>query len=176
MLSHDNIYFEVNSTVSSISYEYGGGIPFTLNSEERGVAYLPLSHVAGQIVYIFWPIWMMQQHYTNCKIYFARYSWKQTLKNTISYAQPTTFFGVPRVWEKFYEAMNAGLANASPLKKALFDWIVSNGNEFWENRQLGCYYCLLVFKLLSSFCNSVTKLLYFVSPCFYDNAEDFFFL
>ena len=115
MLSHDNLFFELLTLHLSGTFDYSGGIKIVNGSEERVVAYLPLSHIAGQVIYIFYPIYGMAQYSLNVKCFFARYTWKQTLRDTILYARPTNFVGVPRIWEKFYEAMMAGLAKASRL-------------------------------------------------------------
>lgn len=68
--------------------------------EERVVTYLPLSHIAGQAIDMYCPI------YVGGQIHFARPdAMKGTLKNTLLAAKPTIFFGVPRVWEKFREGL-----------------------------------------------------------------------
>ena len=69
---------------------------------ERLVSYLPLSHVAANILDIF--VLMRCQSAT----YFAdKNALKGTLTDTLKEAQPTLFFGVPRVWEKIQEKMVA---------------------------------------------------------------------
>ena len=71
-----------------------------LDLQERFVSYLPLSHVAANIMDIFMA--------TQClgTVYFAnRDALKGTLVSTLKEALPTVFFGVPRVWEKVQEKM-----------------------------------------------------------------------
>ena len=71
-----------------------------LDLQERFVSYLPLSHVAANIMDIFMA--------TQClgTVYFAnRDALKGTLVATLKEALPTVFFGVPRVWEKVQEKM-----------------------------------------------------------------------
>jgi long-chain-fatty-acid--CoA ligase ACSBG len=67
---------------------------------ERIVTYLPLSHIAGQAMDIYCPI------YCGAQVHFAHPdALKGTLKNTLNVVRPTIFFGVPRVWEKFREGL-----------------------------------------------------------------------
>lgn len=74
---------------------------FTMHMfEERVVTYLPLSHIAGQAIDMYCPL------YVGGQVHFARPdAMKGTLKNTLLAAKPTIFFGVPRVWEKFREGL-----------------------------------------------------------------------
>ena len=70
--------------------------------EEKIVTYLPLSHIAGQAMDIYCPL------YCGAQVHFARPdALKGTLKNTLLAVRPTIFFGVPRVWEKFREGLMA---------------------------------------------------------------------
>ena len=53
-------------------------------------------------------------------IYFAnRDALKGTLVATLKEAQPTVFFGVPRVWEKIMEGMRAKGRETKGLKKTI---------------------------------------------------------
>lgn len=70
--------------------------------DERIVSYLPLSHIAASMLDIFC------HFYHQGTVFFAKPdALKGTLKDTLVQAQPTMFFGVPRVWEKMYERMLA---------------------------------------------------------------------
>ena len=67
---------------------------------ERIVSYLPLSHIAASMIDIFC------HFYHQGPVCFAKPdALKGSLKDTLLEVRPTMFFGVPRVWEKFYEAM-----------------------------------------------------------------------
>ncbi|XP_033749822.1 long-chain-fatty-acid--CoA ligase ACSBG2-like [Pecten maximus] len=91
MLSHDNITWICRQHGRNVNYKFG---------VEVAVSYLPLSHIAGQLMDIHIPIAF------GGSIYFAQPdALKGTLKNTLQEARPTAFFGVPRVWEKFMEKM-----------------------------------------------------------------------
>ena len=56
-------------------------------------------------------------------MHFARAdALKGSLKLTLGAVKPTIFFGVPRVWEKFEEAIRAIGAQSTGLKKKLSTW------------------------------------------------------
>ena len=95
------------------------------DTEERFVSYLPLSHVAANIMDIFMVIQCLGT------IYFAsRDALKGTLVATLKEAQPTVFFGVPRVWEKIREKMvQIGKANTG-IKKAMGLWAKKTGLDY----------------------------------------------
>lgn len=68
--------------------------------EERFVSYLPLSHIAGQALDMYAPI------FCKAHVHFARPdALRGSLQQTLVSVRPTVFFGVPRVWEKFKEAL-----------------------------------------------------------------------
>jgi long-chain-fatty-acid--CoA ligase ACSBG len=68
--------------------------------EERIVSYLPLSHIAAQALDLYCPV------YCGAEVHFSRPdALKGTLKDILIRAEPTVFFGVPRVWEKFREGL-----------------------------------------------------------------------
>ena len=93
--------------------------------EERFVSYLPLSHVAANIMDIFMVIQCLGT------LYFAnKDALKGTLVATLKEAQPTVFFGVPRVWEKIREKMvEIGKSNTG-IKKAVGLWAKKTGLDF----------------------------------------------
>lgn len=123
MISHDNVTW----TAHNICAHY-----MNLNHTERVVSYLPLSHIAAQLVDIFCMI-----HLGAC-VYFAQPdALKGTLTVTMKEVRPTFFFGVPRVWEKIEEKMaQIGRSNTG-LKKTLGDWAKGLGTEKSRNFQYG---------------------------------------
>jgi len=143
MLSHDNLTF----TASTLCTQYG-----LLDMQEKIVSYLPLSHVAANVMDIF----MM----TQClgTIYFAnRDALKGTLVATLKEAQPTIFFGVPRVWEKVQEKMiQVGKANTG-FKKAFGSWAKKTGLEYNKARLGGRHGGKLSFKLADKIVFSKVK-------------------
>ena len=109
MLSHDNLTWEPYSiTVHLENIQQG---------KEILVSYLPLSHVAGQMMDIFLPLTIAGT------IYFAdRDALKGSLVKTLLEAQPTLFLGVPRVFEKIQEKMMAAGAQSGALKRVVGSW------------------------------------------------------
>jgi long-chain-fatty-acid--CoA ligase ACSBG len=116
MITHDNVMFQLLAGV-------------TLNkdatpapgSEEHTVAYLPLSHIAGQIVDIFRPMFFTATHGAKATVHFARPdAMRGTLVETLRAVRPTKFIGVPRVWEKFAASIDS-MAAAQPAMRQLLD-------------------------------------------------------
>ena len=100
MISHDNITWTAKA-VQSIAPWIGAGA-----EGEHIVSYLPLSHVAGQMVDIHFPIVLAAARAGVRTVHFARPdALKGTLGETLRAARPTVFLGVPRVWEKIHEQM-----------------------------------------------------------------------
>jgi long-chain-fatty-acid--CoA ligase ACSBG len=108
MLSHDNVIWTAKvASRDVLKLNYG---------KETIVSYLPLSHIAGQMMDIWVPIVNL-----STVIFADKMALKGTLLETLQEARPTVFFGVPRVWEKIMEGMKAkGRANKG-LKKKIGD-------------------------------------------------------
>jgi len=108
ILSQDNITW-----CSRTAHEFNGWI----YDKEVHVSYLPLSHIAAQIIDIFLVI------QGGGAIYFAdKMALQGTLLQTLVEVRPTRFFGVPRVWEKIHEKMlEIGKQNTG-LKKSIATW------------------------------------------------------
>jgi long-chain-fatty-acid--CoA ligase ACSBG len=110
MISHDNI------TWTTANIMEGGYMD--LNHEDRVVSYLPLSHIAAQIIDVHAMMNLGGQ------TYFAQPdALKGSLGETLRSVKPTFFFGVPRVWEKIQESIVAiGRENTSVAKTWLVGW------------------------------------------------------
>ncbi len=104
MLSHRNLLWTARQITE----------PFGLDSSHRGLSYLPLSHVAEQVVSIYGPLQI-----GGC-VAFAESL--ETLPDNLREIRPTFFFGVPRVWEKIQTSMEAAGAHSGGLKRALVRW------------------------------------------------------
>jgi len=114
MMSHDNFIW----TFKSFNESVGTPDDFTL----RVISYLPLSHVAAQIVDIIAPLVVTADERPG-ELWFARPdALKGSLKLTLAACRPTFFFGVPRVWEKFKAAIQA---KAKEPKGAVMGALVS---------------------------------------------------
>jgi len=109
MISHDNCTWTATSNILHN--------PTITSGPLRVVSYLPLSHIAAQIVDIHSPLMCIVDFDKTAAVYFARPdALKGTLKETLIEAKPTVFFAVPRVWEKFAEAMQAKGKEITGLK------------------------------------------------------------
>uniref|UniRef100_A0A4W3J6T4 long-chain-fatty-acid--CoA ligase n=1 Tax=Callorhinchus milii TaxID=7868 RepID=A0A4W3J6T4_CALMI len=89
MISHDNITWNANT--SGINMDFGHN-----NSQERLVSYMPLSHVAVQIM----DLWIQMAF--GGLTYFANLvgDLSSTLMDEMREVEPTVFEGVPHIWEK----------------------------------------------------------------------------
>jgi len=104
MLSHDNIIWTTKTVLNTV-----GIVP---GNSQKIVSYLPLSHVAGQMVDIYMPL------VNGGETWFAKATaLKGTLVDTLKEARPTIFLGVPRVWEKIMERMREKGSQLSGIKK-----------------------------------------------------------
>lgn len=79
-----------------------------LNDNDRFVSFLPMNHIAAQYVDTMIPI-------RNCvTMYLAKPdALRGSLRETLCKARPTFFVAVPRVFEKFMEAIRAKNAQSS---------------------------------------------------------------
>lgn len=104
MLSHENIAF-----TASLAKRLADARP-----SDCSLSYLPLSHIAEQMFSVHGPpTW-------GGSIYFAENL--ERVPDDLKEVQPTLFFGVPRIWEKFHSGISGKLAAATGVKKHLVDW------------------------------------------------------
>jgi long-chain acyl-CoA synthetase len=98
MLTHANVWFTANTLDDRLPFaELTAG-----NQAARALSYLPLSHIAERMTSHF------MQIYNGSETWFAE-SLDKLLEDLQS-CKPTYFFGVPRVWEKFYAGFQAKAA------------------------------------------------------------------
>ena len=89
-LSHRNIISSVNNTFQGIKTK----IVFNV-TKERFISYLPLNHIAAQMLDLYMPVVL------GGTVYFAdSNALKSSLLDTLISVRPTIFMGVPRIWEK----------------------------------------------------------------------------
>ncbi|KRT79624.1 AMP-binding protein, partial [Oryctes borbonicus] len=123
MLSHDNLTWDAIAISERLDLKEGA---------EVLVSYLPLSHVAAQVVDIY--ITML----VACTVYFAdANALKGSLINTLKEVHPTRFLGVPRVWEKMHEKMMQVAASGGPLRKAIASWAKNNSLQHYMDKMNG---------------------------------------
>jgi long-chain acyl-CoA synthetase len=97
MLSHSNIYWTAQHSEEHIPID---------GESARALSYLPLSHIAERMIS------HLLQIYYGSETWFAESI--DTLLEDLAACKPTYFFGVPRVWEKFYAGVQAKMAAADP--------------------------------------------------------------
>ncbi len=119
MLSHHNLAWTANAI----------GALVDLTAMDWALSYLPLSHIAEQMMTIHGPIT------SGASVYFAESIDK--VADNLREVQPTLFFGVPRIWEKFHAGIAAKLADATGVKKSLVDWVRKVGAEVSALRNRG---------------------------------------
>ncbi len=104
MLTHANLFFAAETAVRVAG----------TTAEDVLVSYLPLSHVAEQIISIHSPtvvggtIWFCEE--------------LERIGEVLRQARPTVFFGVPRIWEKMQARIEEKVRGASPLQRRLLRW------------------------------------------------------
>ena len=135
MVTHDNLVFEARTCMGEGVQHVGG----KSSDHERILSYLPLSHVAGQMIDVMCPISITALRPGCCSVFYARpYDLKiGTLGDRLRTVKPTVFLGVPRVWEKIAEKMKAVGAKVQGTKKKIATWAKAKGLEYQQNMQLG---------------------------------------
>lgn len=94
---------------------------FETDERDSLLSYLPLCHVAEKIFSQFLPLT------SGAVVHFGESL--DTVRADLAEAQPTIFLGVPRIWEKIAAAIEVGMRNSSPEKRALYRWAVSVGQR-----------------------------------------------
>lgn len=135
MITHDNCTWTARVVLDWFA-NTGGADGFGIQKQqERIVSYLPLSHIAAQMLDIHMPIALAGHESLPAwgAVTFARPdAMKGTLKFTLQQTLPTMFFGVPRVWEKFQEAMLAVGRNTTGIKASIASWAKGRGSAKHE--------------------------------------------
>jgi long-chain-fatty-acid--CoA ligase ACSBG len=122
MLSHDNLTWTAKSLISTYNELVFG--------TDRFVSYLPLSHIAGQVA----DIYLAVSVGATC-VFADPDALKGSLVATLKEAQPTLFFGVPRVYEKIMDKMQEAGASLTGLKRKLSVWAKKKGLQGNQNIQ-----------------------------------------
>ncbi len=153
MLSHDNLTYTAKRLCNTFDLRH---------KQERLVSYLPLSHVAANIADIYAMI--------NIKgtVYFGdKNALKGTLTQSLKEAQPTIFFGVPRVWEKIYEKMQEVGRRNKGLKQQIGTWAKKTGLEHNRNRLNGGTGASLQYKIANTVVFQKVKTVLGLNKCRY---------
>ena len=107
MLTHDNLSWTANVLATLMG----------TRDQDRLLSYLPLSHIAEQMLTVHGPI----MH--GGEVFFAESLDK--VSENLKEIQPTILFGVPRIWEKIHAGVSEKLGQATGFKKSLIGWVRS---------------------------------------------------
>ncbi|XP_069945343.1 long-chain-fatty-acid--CoA ligase ACSBG2 [Cherax quadricarinatus] len=121
-----------------------GGVQYQVNesnlktAHEVVVSYLPLSHLAAQMLDIYLACTLA------ATVFFAQPdALKGSLLETLVEVQPSCVLAVPRVWEKIYEKMQEAASAVGTVKKSLSSWARHHGLNYYtalyEGRSLTRY-------------------------------------
>ncbi len=99
MLSHRNIIESVKNMPDFLP----------LGENDEALSFLPLCHVAERVLGFYTAV------YHGVVVNFAESP--ETVPENIREVQPTAFFAVPRVWEKFYSSITIAMSEATPIAR-----------------------------------------------------------
>lgn len=99
-----------------------------LNEQDVSLCMLPLSHV-------FERAWTYYVLYCGAENVYIRDP--QKVMDVIGEVQPTVMCAVPRLYEKAYAMIQAKVAQAPRLRRALFGWATGVGKQLVASRQAG---------------------------------------
>lgn len=119
MLSHENLAWTARNAVSMV----------TCTPSDCSLSYLPLSHIAEQMFTLHAPIT------AGYPVYFAESPLK--VADNLKEVRPTIVFGVPRVWERFYNGVSARLKEATGVRASLIGWARGVGTQVTNERNRG---------------------------------------
>jgi long-chain acyl-CoA synthetase len=105
MLSHQNLVWTATQLMRATRMA---------EDDEALLSYLPLAHIAEQMLSIHAPILV------GAEVYFARSLEK--VPEDLRDARPTVFFGVPRVWEKLKGRLEEGLRELPDARQSAVGW------------------------------------------------------
>jgi long-chain acyl-CoA synthetase len=114
MLSHRNVIFQLSNADAFI--------PIEKNGEQ--LAFLPLCHVAERTFTAFLPL------RSGAIANFAESV--ETVPDNIREVAPTTFFAVPRIWERFYSGIAIRMKEATWIGRAAYKWAIGLGLKVAE--------------------------------------------
>ena len=102
MISHRNLIFQMENA----------GKLFEQSDTDEQLCFLPLCHIAERGFSLLWPI------RSGSTINFAESP--ETVAQNLQEVQPTVFFAVPRLWEKFYSGIAIRMKDATNFGKLAY--------------------------------------------------------
>ncbi|HVY60995.1 MAG TPA: long-chain fatty acid--CoA ligase [Planctomycetota bacterium] len=116
--THANHYWMVHNIAG-----YGD-----MTEHDEDLIFLPLAHSFARC-----------EEYAQIYIGFTT-SYAESLEKIVDNCgevKPTVLFSVPRIYEKFYEKVMAGLATAAPRKRRIAEWAIGIGRRMSQKKQAG---------------------------------------
>ncbi len=117
MLTHRNLISNVRADMVVVS----------LTDRDVGLSFLPTSHVLDRVVVHYMSI------IAGGTIAYARSI--ETIMDDVAFFRPTAMCGVPRMFEKIYNAVFDRVNAGSTFRKMLFHWAVRSGIEAIKIKQ-----------------------------------------
>jgi long-chain acyl-CoA synthetase len=118
VLSHENLTAGVCSAVRAID----------ILPDDQQYLFVPLAHVLGREIE-----WAPFR--AGCTTWFSEGVAK--IKDNLVEVRPSFMASVPRVYEKFYAAVQAGMTQGSSAKKALIKWALGVGRAVSARKRVG---------------------------------------
>jgi long-chain acyl-CoA synthetase len=119
MISHRNIIFQLRNADAFI--------PFGTDDEQ--LAFLPLCHIAERTFTTFLPL------RSGAIANFAESV--ETVPANVREVAPTTFFAVPRIWERFYSSIAIRMKEATWIGRTAYKWALGIGLKVAETELEG---------------------------------------
>jgi long-chain acyl-CoA synthetase len=114
MISHRNVIFQLRNADAFI--------PFGTDDEQ--LAFLPLCHIAERTFTTFLPL------RSGAIANFAESV--ETVPENVREVAPTTFFAVPRIWERFYSGIAIRMREATWIGRTAYRWALGIGLKVAE--------------------------------------------
>jgi long-chain acyl-CoA synthetase len=142
MLSYRNMRAQAAGVVERLGYD----------AATTNLSYLPLCHVAEQMLSTMAPI------YAGSCVSFGESI--RTVQEDLREVAPTLFLGVPRIWEKLHAAIHIKLMEAGGWRRRLFEAGLAacepfatkpNSARSLREKALAGFYHLVIFRALQNF-------------------------
>ncbi|MGX1789117.1 AMP-dependent synthetase/ligase [Bosea sp. NPDC055332] len=142
MLSYRNMRAQAAGVVERLGYD----------ATTTNLSYLPLCHVAEQMLSTMAPI------YSGSCVSFGESI--RTVQEDLREIAPTLFLGVPRIWEKLHAAIHIKLMEAGGWRRALFEAGLAACEPFatkpkaarsLREKAIAGFYHLVIFRALQNF-------------------------
>ncbi len=144
MISHANVIAQARAAAEATGIRAGDEV----------VSYLPLCHVAEQVLSVFLPLWL------GMTVNFAESV--RTIQEDLREVAPTVFLGVPRIWEKLQASILVKMQEAPRWRRWLFERALVTGRRCAEarlsgpgpgplDRALWWFHWLVIFRALQNY-------------------------